>query len=302
MLPTSTDNVNHPKTTEMRSDLLTRDPPIRGQEWMCFSYVSPEKYIKQREEFIFEQFVKNWDFNKSMQKFDPFLQFMSMKYSINEESLKEHFMEFVSSEKKDMLKFSNGISDDFKTFSEVHDDALTKKFDELVKFRTNVRGIIFRGAFATRDDAKLRCDVLKNCGDNFDIHITEMGAWVPMEPDPYKIGNISYAEPDLNRLMHERADNLKREDEVFDKRVLDAKRDAMEDNKRRAEQYGTQVTQTMDDDGNLIQTKGQMNDLLKAGDTTVDELTDALFNSENIATGKTDPGKDAARKALNMED
>ena len=45
-------------------DLLEEDKPIAGQKFVCLSFVSPEHIIKQRDHFIFEEFVKQWDLNQ----------------------------------------------------------------------------------------------------------------------------------------------------------------------------------------------------------------------------------------------
>ena len=50
---------NNPKYV----DLLEEDKPIAGQKFVCVSFVSPEKILKQREMFYFEQFLKKWDLN-----------------------------------------------------------------------------------------------------------------------------------------------------------------------------------------------------------------------------------------------
>ena len=39
-------------------DLCDEDPPIAGQKFACLSFVSPEKILKKREVYIFEQFLK----------------------------------------------------------------------------------------------------------------------------------------------------------------------------------------------------------------------------------------------------
>ena len=56
-------------------DLLEVDKPIAGQTFGCFSFISPEKILKQREMFFFEEFLKQWEMNKSMEKFHQFLNF-----------------------------------------------------------------------------------------------------------------------------------------------------------------------------------------------------------------------------------
>ena len=63
-------------------DLCDEDPPISGQKFACMSFVSPERILKQRENYIFEQFVKEWDFTKSMTKMSDFVNFVSYKYKL----------------------------------------------------------------------------------------------------------------------------------------------------------------------------------------------------------------------------
>ena len=38
-------------------DLLEVDKPIAGQTFGCFSFISPETILKQREIFFFEEFL-----------------------------------------------------------------------------------------------------------------------------------------------------------------------------------------------------------------------------------------------------
>ena len=38
-------------------DVLDEDKPIAGQRFACISFLSPEKIIKAREMFLFEQFL-----------------------------------------------------------------------------------------------------------------------------------------------------------------------------------------------------------------------------------------------------
>ena len=64
-------------------DMLEEDKPIAGQKFTCVSFVSPEKVIKSRELFNFQQFVKQWDMSKSMEKYIEFIHFLSYKYNLN---------------------------------------------------------------------------------------------------------------------------------------------------------------------------------------------------------------------------
>ena len=46
-------------------DLLEEDKPIAGQKFVCVSFVSPDKILKDKNMFLFQEFLKSWDFNKS---------------------------------------------------------------------------------------------------------------------------------------------------------------------------------------------------------------------------------------------
>ena len=56
-------------------DLCDEDQPIAGQKFACMSFVSPEKILKKREVYLFDQFIKNWEFSKSMERYFEFIHF-----------------------------------------------------------------------------------------------------------------------------------------------------------------------------------------------------------------------------------
>ena len=58
-------------------DLLDEDPPIARQKFAIVSFLSPENILKKRELYLFEQFVKQWEFSKCMSKTFDFLHFIS---------------------------------------------------------------------------------------------------------------------------------------------------------------------------------------------------------------------------------
>ena len=60
-------------------DLCDEDKPMAGQKFACLSFVSPEKILKKRETYLFDQFIKQWDMSKSMAKYSDFLHFLSYK-------------------------------------------------------------------------------------------------------------------------------------------------------------------------------------------------------------------------------
>ena len=79
-------------------DLCDEDPAIAGQKFACISFVSPEKILKKREVYLFDQFIKQWEFSKSMERYFDFIHFIAYKYSLKVETLIEDFNEFIKEE------------------------------------------------------------------------------------------------------------------------------------------------------------------------------------------------------------
>jgi hypothetical protein len=267
-------------------DLLEEDKPIAGQKFVCLSFVSPEKIIKQKEEFLYAEFIKQWDFKKSMEKFTQFLNFVAFKYpSLSFDKLMSDFNDFTK-EEGDSLKLATSISDDYKTFIDNNEEQLDQKFGELHQFQTSTRGIKVRGVFPTQGEAELRCKLLREVDSNHDIYVGQVGMWVPFHPDAYKTGRVEYMEETLNQLM---ADKKKNEDMAkhdFEKRVKEAKQKAIEENMKKAEESGNKLTQTINAEGELVGVANVVNFDGLEEDATIDDIKKNMFEAENVVVDK----------------
>ena len=77
---------------------------------------------------------------------------------------------------------------------------------------------------------------------------------MPFHPEAYKTGRVEYLEDELNKLMQEKQKNEANAKQEFDKRVREMKEKAIEENRKKALETGNVLTQTIDADGNLINT------------------------------------------------
>lgn len=234
-------------------DLCDEDQPIAGQKFTCISFISPEKILKQREQFIFDQFVKEWDFTKCISKTVEFMNFIAFKYKLKTDDLMADFQEFTK-EEKSMLKEST-TEDDFKTFMDKNEERLNEEFNKQHSFRTSVRGLKVRGVFNSQEEAELRCKKLRETDPNHDIYVGPVGIWIPWDPDAYKTGRVEFMEEELNQLHSEKQKNEIKAKEEFDRRIKDSKRKAIEDNIKLAEKTGNVLTQTIDEEGELTGVK-----------------------------------------------
>jgi len=274
-------------------DLLEEDKPLAGQKFVCVSFVSPEKILKQKEIFFFEEFLKKWDLNKSMEKFVQFLNFASFKYKLTFDDVMKDFQDFIT-EEKDTITAST-LTDDYKTFVDKNEEDLEKSFSIAHNFQTHTRGIKIRGSYPSVEEAELRCKMLREIDPHHDVYVGPVGLWMPWEPEAYKTGRVEYMEEELNKLMSEKSKSEENAKNAFEQRVKETKKKAIEDNIKNAEKSGNTLTQTIDDAGNLIGV-GLANTQEKAlagkgGEISVADIRSELFEGENIIVGKSDNGQ-----------
>ena len=272
-------------------DLLDEDKPIAGQKFVCLSFVSPEDIIKQREMFYFENFVKHWDFHKSMEKYRQFMSFISYKYKMDFEKLSADLDEFCKSEKDNLI--STTCLDEYKTFVDAKEEQLNEEFDKRHEFQTSIRGVKVRGVYPSQEEAELRCKFLRNADPNHDVYVGQVGLWMPFHPEAYKTGRVEYMEETLNQLMSEKKKNEEEAKVEFDKRVKEAKEKAIQDNMEKAEKSGNKLTQTLNEQGNLV------NIATDDGENSVfgipskedpmlsgDDIQKAIFEVDNVVMDK----------------
>lgn len=267
---------SHPKYV----DLLDEDKSIAGQKFVCLSFVSPENILKQKEHFFFQEFLKNYDFEKSLDKFNKFLNFISFKHKINAEALNADLKEFVLSEKDTLM--SDSVSEEYKIFIDRYEDKLEESFSSTNSYQTSTRGIKVRGVFPNQKEAELRSKMLRELDPNHDVYVGQIGLWMPWDPDAYKTGKVEYLEEELNQLMYEKDKNEKDAKMEFDKRIKETKEKAIEENKLKAEETGNKLSQNIDEKGNLysVNMRGEREEI------SVADIQQELFENENVVNAK----------------
>lgn len=283
-------------------DLLSEDPPIANQKYCCVSFISPEKVLKQREMFFFEEFVKQWPLNKAMDKFTKFISFLAYKYHLKFDDIIKDLEGFAKEEQKNLFgEFT--IEDEYKTFLDKNEDKLQEEFDEKHEFQTSTRGIKVRGCYNSLKEAELRAKTLRDWEDgSHEIYTGQVGVWMPFHPEAYKTGKVEYLEPELNQLMSEKIENEKRAKEAFDQRVKESRKKAVEDNEKLAIESGNVLTQTLNEDGELVSVDGmnttEANLLGKGGAVSSDDIRKELFDGDNVVTQSMINDRNAAAEAL----
>jgi hypothetical protein len=169
----------------------------------------------------------------------------------------------------------------------LNEERLDEEFGAKHEFQTSVRGIKVRGVFPSQKEAELRCKMLREVDPNHDVFVGPVGLWVPFHPEAYKTGRVEYMEDTLNQLMSEKKKNEEQAKSEFDKRVKEAKQKAIDENKRLAEQSGNKLTQTLNEEGELVGVSQSQGSDFAVDPEPLDAISAAdvrkqLFNAENV--------------------
>lgn len=265
-------------------DLLDEDKPIAEQKFVCLSFVSPEKEIKNKDLYFFGKFVEKYDFIKSMDKFTQFVNFISYKYNIKSDELHEQLKLFVESERSSLTK---DLTDDYKNYVDAKEAELEEQYAKDHSFQTSVRGLKVRGVFPTQGEAELRCKMLREVDPNHDVYVGPVGIWVPFHPEAYKTGRVEHLEKELNELMHEKQKNEEAAKNAFQNRVKEAKMNAIQENVEKATITGNKLTQTINEHGELVSIENMNTQEKNLGvNATIDEIRNELFEGDDIVRNK----------------
>jgi hypothetical protein len=204
-------------------DYLDQDPEIRGQKYVCLSFVSPEDVIKQKEVYMFEKFMTA----------------MSFEVKALWEQMYENFkdnIDFTDSlrkieERHPYVFQADKLHEEYKSYKAVNAKDLDVEYLEQNDFQTSIRGIKVRGSYETLREAEIRAQVLKRIDTVHNIFIAEVGCWCPWAPNPDEISDSEYAESSLNTLMKSYVDNQAEKDAFYTTRKEELKDKALESNK-----------------------------------------------------------------------
>lgn len=205
-----------PVTEEIEEDFLEVDKPIPGQNYVCLSFVSPEKILPQKEQFIFHNYLRyrlavydkmfTDSFNTMIEEQDEGMVNISRLFDMKKSMDKQYAEDKVEFEK---------FKEQFEDFKFRDEHMLNEKFDKMNDFQTSVRGLKIRGVYDTRREAEIRAKVLQRQDQSFDVFVGQMGYWLPWHPETNKIEDQEYLNNELNTLVKEYKKNEAKKDMFY---------------------------------------------------------------------------------------
>lgn len=255
-------------------DYLEEDAPIRGQEYVCLSFLSPEKILDNKDVFTFTKFTEH--FSKEVREM---FENLSIKYPDEKDAFKS------IADRYRFLFNDKHMQEEYKYFMDDKSEELDKEFSETVDFQTNIRGIKVRGSYNTMKEAQIRSEVLKRKDKNHNIYIAQVGCWCPWDPNPNDIQDQHYSEDKLNTLMKKYRENQQHKDEVFEERkneMLELQKEKNKLSNTLLENNDLETTENVV----LDDVKETIKDVVKTGEDVAKTVTD--IKSGNIVEGLKD--------------
>ena len=236
-------------------DFLENDPPIRGQNFVCLSFLHPEQLLKRKETFFFSEYTKAF-----VEDAKELLNKMREEYPD-----KNAFFDTLTDNHKGL--FGGSMDLDYQYFLDMKQDELEKRFNQENDFQTSTQGIKVRGVFESSQEAQNQCQKLRKIdNEKFNIYIAEVGCWCPWNPNPNAVENQEFAETELNTLMSKYKENMdtassfyKERKEVMQKRIEEEQKQNMDDaNKVDVEENTESLEEEIGEDDPWIKNKARL--------------------------------------------
>jgi hypothetical protein len=137
----------------------------------------------------------------------------------------------VSVRKEEVKK--TDIHEQYQIFLLKNEKDLQEMYDNQVEFRTNIRGVKVRRAFATVEEAQVFSKVLQRRYPKDNLYIGKVGAWLPWDPSEHLMPEVEYAEKELNELMRKYKENEANKEMFFAEQREESIKAQKEENERR---------------------------------------------------------------------
>ena len=194
-------------SNKVEEDFLEVDQPIPGQNFCCMSFISPENIIKQKDVFFLKHFLLDL---------------------LNDEKKREYLLGLD----KERVTYQK-VSDMFEDFLLAKEKQVNDEFDEVVDFKTSVRGVKIRGVYDTRREAEVRAKVLQRRDPKFNVFVGQVGYWLPWDPSNLDNVDQEYTETQLNELMKNYRENIEKRDMFYEEEKRERIEKAREETKQK---------------------------------------------------------------------
>ena len=195
-------------------DYLEEDVEIPTQRYSIISFISPERVIKQKEQYYAEKFIEWLEYDWKVKGMEHFVAFLAKKYSLKVDDLMGDLQEFTKVHNEEIRK--TDVPEQWQVFLLKNEKDLETQYSEKVGFHTNVRGVKVRRVFANLEECQTYAKVLQRKYPRDNLYIGKVGCWLPWDPSEHMMPEVEYAEKELNELMRKYKENEVNRDIFFE--------------------------------------------------------------------------------------
>lgn len=212
-------------------DYLDEDPELPNQRYCIVSFISPEKVIKQKNEFLFQKFVQWMDYDWKVKGLEHLASYLSKKYEIKIDDIMKDIRDFEKTHRDEIKK--TDVPEQYQVFLLKYEKELQEKFDKEVNYQCNTRGVKVRRSFPSYEEAQMWCKVLQRKYPKDNLMIGRVGCWLPWEPSEHLMENVEYANAQLNEIMRRYKENEANRELFFAEEREEAIKHQREENSKR---------------------------------------------------------------------
>lgn len=292
-------NDNFQDDHEIEEDYLDVDKSLPNQNWVCLSFVSPEKILKTKEDYYYYFYTLEMmsNFREFVKKETDKLLEKALTGTVDSSELVE-FRKTLSTQLPEELGFSD-FKEKLDNFKYRTEEEVEKMYHEENNFHTTMRGIKVRGVFNTYEQAQKRSEILQKMDKNFNVYIGQVGYWLPWDPNPDNIEDQEYMNDKLNKIVGAYKENQAKKNAFFEEELQKKqeetarrRREAREKKKQEAKQQ-EEANQQEEVQQEEVQQEEEPNPL--------EEVMDRM-NSESHAPGTMGQDSSLAEERAKIED
>jgi hypothetical protein len=226
---------------------LESDDEIRGQKYVCLSFLTPKKgLLRSKDIFFFNKFLEFYAMDYKVRTTETFIMdqlrdlqgslsdlqmelanatpetFKSAEMSDKVAKVRERLGQKTAADleahvKANMSDFSESkILESYEQYMVVNRQRLEDDFHKANDFQTTLHGLKIRGVYASNEQATARAKALHKKDPYFNVYVADVGEWLPWDPEPEDVQTQEYANDQLNKLMAAYRENSAKKDAFFE--------------------------------------------------------------------------------------
>ena len=233
-------------TAEKPQVFLESDDEIRGQKFVCLSFLTPSKeLLGSKDIYFFSKFLEFYALDYKIRATESFvlgqlrdvqnvlsdvemdlqnataetdMKALSAKVvKIREQLSRKTASDLESHVKANMTDFKDSaIQESFEAFMLKNRESLEDEFHKQHKFQTTMHGLKVRGVYGTNEQAVARAKQLHAKDPYFNVYVADVGEWLPWDPNPETVQSQEYSNDQLNKLMSAYRDNSAKKDAFYE--------------------------------------------------------------------------------------